>query len=175
MAKPTHFTVAADDDPDLRELLEQRRAKREKENAYIASVFSDYSLQDAVARAHGSVHVEGGPCVQTAPEDAEFVPGYALDREREIAYDQRVTCPDCRTAMAITGGDTASETPDEYAKQTVLTHAQTPYGNLCLEVNKHSHVSVIVVDAEVQTPGSVFLAVNCPACWRILRERGYNT
>lgn len=160
MTDPKRKPLRAEDDPDLQELLEQRQRRREQENAYIASVFSG-DLQNAVARAFGLVHVEGGPCVQSAPEGAEFVAGYPLDQESLLAYDHRVTCPDCRVAMAITNGDTAAPEPDEYAKRTVVIHAQSAFGRLCGPDWESVPTTVDLV------------SVTCAECKKKLREGGY--
>lgn len=174
MTDPKRKPLRAEDDPDLQELLEQRRRRREQENAYTASVFSG-DLQNAVARAFGLVHVEGGPCVQSAPEGAEFVAGYPLDQESMVTWDHRVTCPDCRVAMAITNGDTAAPEPDEYAKRTVVVHSLAAFGQPFCTVSTDSPF-VAPGGSPYATTASMTLQldrVTCAECRKKLREGGY--
>jgi hypothetical protein len=68
-------------------------------------------------------HIQGGPCIDAAPEGEEFFP---------MEEGWQVTCPLCQTAMALCEGDQqllGQEHVDPYAK-AVADHHQSIYWNV---------------------------------------------
>lgn len=105
--------VALPEDQRLKRLAEYREKLRTnwqeveedvtkiiEDGRHAAKVVADDPGLSLVAGAvHPPVHLGGGPCVDTAPEREQFVP---LD---DIIS---VTCPACRTAIAMLGADLSS-------------------------------------------------------------------
>lgn len=99
-------------------------------------------------RAFAKVHIEGGPCVQSAPDDEEFV-----------AYGEqhKVTCRECQVTLALLEGENPADgaEPSALAKKLVKVHKlQTPPGgwNECGEMTYESAYS------------SDWEDVTCPEC-----------
>lgn len=97
---------------------------KEEHDAHLAEVTARL-----LPRFFRPVHVQGGPCVGSAPEDEEFV---AVDTSPYAAYarvtaaidlNNRITCPLCKVALALTDNDTGVNEPSEYARRLVVAHA----------------------------------------------------